>query len=151
MSKSLFEKIVDKEIPSWIVWEDDRHIAFLTPFPNTPGLTVVCPKTNPGGYVFDVDDAAYLALVKASKKVAKALEEALDVKRVALVFEGTGVDHIHAKLYPLYGDLADQTNVWSHHQEFYPKYIGYLSTVEGPKMADEELDEIQRKIKGVLG
>jgi len=41
---------------SWKVWEDEKFLAFLTPFPNTPGFTVVIPKQNPGDYVFSLDD-----------------------------------------------------------------------------------------------
>ncbi len=63
-----------------------------------------------------------------------------------MVFEGTGVAHVHAKLYPLHGKLAGETNVWSTHNEFYPEYVGYITTVEGPKMTDEELDKIQKAI-----
>jgi diadenosine tetraphosphate (Ap4A) HIT family hydrolase len=144
---TLFDKIVAREIPAYIVWEDDAYMAFLTPFPSTPGLTLVIPKQNPGDYVFDMDDSAIDGLMKATKKVAKLLEKALNVKRVALVFEGTGVAHVHAKLYPLHGELAGQTNVWSKHVEFFPEYIGYLSTVEGPKMSDDELADIQAKIQ----
>ncbi|HEX3569160.1 MAG TPA: HIT family protein [Candidatus Saccharimonadales bacterium] len=144
---TLFDKIVAREIPAYIVWEDDAYMAFLTPFPSTPGLTLVIPKQNPGDYVFDMDDSAIDGLMKATKKVAKLLEKALNVKRVALVFEGTGVAHVHAKLYPLHGELAGQTNVWSKHVEFFPEYIGYLSTVEGPKMNEDELVDIQAKIQ----
>ncbi len=144
---TLFDKIVSGEIPSWKVWEDDNYLAFLTPFPNTPGFTVVVPKNNPGDYIFGVDDDAIAGLMKASKTVAKLLEKALKVKRVALVFEGTGVAHLHAKLIPLHGKLGGETNVWSHHQEFHPEYIGYLTTTEGPRMNDEKLDAMQEKIK----
>ena len=144
---TLFDKIVSGEIPSWKVWEDEQYLAFLTPFPSTPGLTVVIPKRNPGDYIFDVNDAGIAGLMTASKKVAKLLEKALGVQRVGLVFEGTGVAHVHAKLYPLHGDLAGQTGVWSKHQEFYPEYVGYFSTVEGPRMSDDELTAIQQKIQ----
>jgi hypothetical protein len=48
----------------------------------------------------------------------------------------------------LHGELGALTNVWSSHQEFYPEYIGYLSTVEGPKMDDSELDQLQDRITG---
>jgi len=146
MTKTIFDKLIAGEIKSWIVWEDDQYIAFLTPFPNTLGLTVVAPKKNPGDYVFDLNDDKYCEFLKATKKVAKILQGALKVKRVALVFEGTGVAHVHAKLYPLYGKLAGQTNVWSKHKEFRPEYTGYLSTAEGPKMTDQQLDETQQKI-----
>ena len=145
--RTLFDELVDGNSPSWKVWEDEKYLAFLTPFPSTPGLTIVIPKVNPGDYLFAMDNAASAEFMQAVRKVAKLLEKAFDTSRVALIFEGTGVAHVHAKLYPLHGDLASQTNVWSKHQEFYPEYIGYLSSVEGPKMSDEQLDEIQAKIK----
>lgn len=144
---TLFDKIVNGEIPSWKVWEDDTYLAFLTPFPNTPGFTIVIPKKNPGDYVFNMDDEIINGLMKAAKHVAKILEKALGVKRVALVFEGTGVAHLHAKLIPLHGKLGGETDVWSRHQEFYPEYIGYFTTSEGPRMHDEELKAIQQKIQ----
>ncbi len=146
-TRTIFDEIIGGNIPSWKVWEDDNYLAFLTPFPSTPGLTVVIPKANPGDYIFAVDTAVAHGLIDAATKVAKILERALGVSRVALVFEGTGVAHVHAKLYPLHGDLAGETGVWSKHQEFFPKYIGYVSTVEGPRMADKELNEIQKKIE----
>lgn len=147
MTDTIFDKIVRKEIESYIVWEDDKYLAFLTPFPNTPGLTVVIPKTNLGDYVFTLSDEAYQGLMLASKEVARLLEKALGVNRVALVFEGTGVAYVHAKLYPLYGELADQTDVWSDHTEFVKEYRGYITTIEGPRMDDTWLKEIQHKIK----
>lgn len=144
--KTVFDMILDGSIPSWKVWEDDGYLAFLTPFPNTPGLTVVIPKENPGDYIFNADPRAVAGLIIASRTVSQLLEKAFGVSRVAMVFEGTGVAHLHAKLYPLHGALADQTGVWSKHQEFYPEYVGYISTVEGPRMTDEELTAIQQKI-----
>lgn len=147
MAETLFDLVIREEIPTWKVWENDTHLAFLTPFPSTPGLTVVIPKINHGDYIFDLEDTIMNDLMQATKQVAKKLEKALNVKRVAVVFEGTGVAHVHAKLYPLHGELGGQTDVWTKHQEFYPNYPGYISTVEGPKMSDAELDEIQEKIK----
>lgn len=146
MSDTIFDKIIRSEVKSHIVWEDEKHIAFLTPFPNTPGFTVVIPKTNPGDNVFALDDVRYQELMSATKKVATLLEKALGVKRVALVFEGTGVAYVHAKLIPLYGPLAEQTDVWGGHTEFVEEYRGYITTLEGPRMNDELLDEIQAKI-----
>ncbi|RJR24200.1 HIT family protein [Candidatus Microgenomates bacterium] len=146
MPETIFDKILKGEIKSWKVWEDDKHIAFLTPFPNTPGQTIVIPKENKGDYVFSLSEEVYSDLLLAAKKVAKILEKAFNTPRIAMVFEGTGVAYVHAKLYPLCGKLASETDVWSSHKEFYPEYVGYLTTVEGPKMSDQELDEIQQKI-----
>ena len=146
MSDTIFDKIVKGETPCWKVWEDGKHMAFLTPFPNTPGVTVVIPKENKGDYVFSLSDEDYKDLLEASKTVAKILEKAFDSPRVAMVFEGTGVAYVDTKLYPLHGELASQTNVWSKTRKFYPKYLGYLTTIEGPQMKDEDLAKIQHKI-----
>ncbi len=148
---TIFDQIVSGEMKSWTVWEDDEFLAFLTTFPNTPGFTVVIPKENPGDYVFSLDDELYGRFMRAVKTVANILEKAFDTPRVALVFEGTGVAHVHAKLIPLHGDLADQTDVWSPHKEFHEEYRGWLTTAEGPKMDDARLDEVQAKILGVQG
>lgn len=147
MPETLFDKVVRDEIPNYKVWEDDQFLAFLTPFPNTPGLTVVIPKKNPGDYIFAIDSDLYVDFLKATKTVAGLIEKALDVKRVALVFEGTGVAHVHAKLYPLYGELASQTNVWSSDREFVEEYRGWITTLEGPQMDEARLGEIQQKIR----
>ncbi len=146
MPDTIFDKIIRGEIDCWKVWEDDNHLAFLTPFPNTRGLTVLIPKANIGDYVFSLDDTAYAELLAASKKVAKILEKAFNTPRIAMIFEGTGVAYVHAKLYPLHGKLASETNIWSTHTEFYPEYVGYMTTVEGPKMLDKELASIQKLI-----
>ncbi len=149
MSKrTIFDEIIDGNIPAWKVWEDSKYLAFLTPFANTPGLTVIIPKRNPGGYVFDMDDLEIAGLMTAAKKVAKLLEKALGVSKVGLVFEGEGVAHVHAKLYPMHGELnPERLQALAHHQEFYPEYPGYISTVEGPRMSDEQLNDIQRKVQ----
>jgi len=147
---TIFDKIVSGEMKSWTVWEDENYVAFLTPFPNTPGFTVVIPKVNHGDYVFSLDDEIYTGLMKATRTVAKLLEKAFETPRIALVFEGTGVAHVHAKLIPLHGELAAQTGVWGKHTEFNPLYTGHITTVEGPKMDDAELDAIQAKIKAAV-
>jgi histidine triad (HIT) family protein len=146
MNDTIFDRIVRGEQAYRQVWEDAEHLAFLTPFPNTPGLTILIPKRNWGDYVFDLTDRHYLAMMRAARQVAKLLERAFDTPRVAMVFEGTGVAYVHAKLYPLHGSLASGTDVWSGHQEFHPTYAGYITTAEGPAMGDGQLDEIQARI-----
>lgn len=143
--KTVFSPIIEHR-EGYIIWEDDQHLAFLTPFPNTPGLTVVIPKKNIGDYVFHLNNDEYLSLMRAAKEVALLLEEALETPRIALIYEGTGVSHVHAKLYPLYGEEASRTGVWSDYVEYSETYRKYLTTVEGPRMSDDKLSEIQQKI-----
>lgn len=144
--KTLFEKIVAREIPAYIVWEDEQYAAFLTPFANTPGVTVVVPKQNPGDDVFALSDEAAAGLMIATKKVAHLLKQALEVQRVALVFEGEAVPHVHAKLYPMHGIEQDRSH-FPKQEIFMSQYPGYITTIEGPKMDDEQLATIQQKIK----
>lgn len=146
MSDTLFDKIVRGEIESRIVWEDDRYMAFLTPFPNTPGVTVVIPKSRLGDYVFALDTPEYTEFLTAVKTVANILEKAFNTARIGLVFEGTGVAYVHAKLYPFHGPLATATDLWSDTTEFTDEYRGWMTTIEGPRMDDAQLDAIQAKI-----
>lgn len=149
MDRTIFDDIVEGKMKSWQVWENENFLAFLTPFPNTPGFTVIIPKHNPGDYIFTLDDDLYIDFMKAVKEVAGILERALGVPRVALVFEGTGVAYVHAKVIPLHGELAGKTNVWSKDTDFTEDYKGWITTAEGPKMNDARLDEIQAKIRSV--
>lgn len=147
VEKTLFDKIVDGTIPAWKIWEDDQYLAFLTPFASTPGATVVVPKVNPGDYVFDLTDEAMAGLMGAAKKTAKLLEQALGVIKVAAVFEGEAVPHVHVKLYPMHDVDADRSKL-PQHEVFFPVYPGYIMTANGPKMSDEELQAMQQKIRG---
>ena len=142
--RTIFDEIIAGTVPSWKVWEDDNYLAFLTPFPNTLGYTVVIPKHNPGDNFLTVDDAVYLGTLEAAKKVAKLLQKAFDVQRVGLVIEGEGVPYLHVKLIPMHGDLTVLAN--TDHSEFYDEYRGYLTTISGPKMSDDKLTEVQQKI-----
>lgn len=147
---TIFDDIVNGTMQSWNVWEDEQYLAFLTPFPNTPGFTVLIPKSFQGDYAFSLNDEQYSGLMKATKTVANILEKAFDTPRVAVIIEGTGVAYVHVKLIPLHGELANQTDVWSNDVEFHETYRGWITSAEGPKMPDEELDAIQAKIRGAL-
>lgn len=145
---TIFDKIISGKIPSYTVWEDDKHLAFLTPFANTPGVTVVIPKQNYGDDVLELGDEQYVELQLAVKTVGKLLKKAFTASRVAVVYEGTGVAHVHAKLYPLHGYLASQTNILdTGYKIFTDDYLGYISTQEGPMMDQIKLSEIQKQIR----
>jgi len=104
MEDCIFCKIANGEAPSHKIWEDEKHLAFLSIFPNTEGFTVVITKEHYPSYAFDLPEDVLKELVIATKKVAKILDAKLeDVGRTAMVFEGFGVDHIHSKLIPMHG------------------------------------------------
>lgn len=97
---SLFTKIVNGEIPSYKVAEDDKYLAFLDVNPNAKGHTLCIPKQEIDK-IFDMDDELYLGLMKFSKKVAIALEKTVPCKRVGMAVVGLEVPHAHVHLIPL--------------------------------------------------
>lgn len=149
MLNCIFCKIVTGEAPSHKIWEDDQHLAFLSIFPNTPGFTVVIPKTHYPSYAFDAADDVLSGLTTAAKKVGKLLDEKLgDVGRTGMIFEGFGVDHLHAKLFPMHGTLSDD---WQQHkskvEKFFDQYEGYISSHDYQRADDEELKQLAEKIR----
>lgn len=144
----IFCKIVSGESPSHKVWEDGKHIAFLTIFPNTEGVTVVIPKQHYTSYVFDLPEDVMIDLVLAAKKVAKLLDSKLeDVGRTAMVFEGFGVDHIHAKLFPMHGTkLENWEPINSSVNKYFDKYEGYISSHDADRADDEGLSALAEKL-----
>lgn len=149
MNDCIFCKIVNGEAPSHKIWEDEKHLAFLTIFPNTEGFSVVIPKAHYPSYAFDLPDDVLIDLVLAAKKVGKLLDSKLeDVGRTGLIFEGFGVDHIHAKLFPMHGTVIDE---WeqkkSNVDKYFDQYEGYISSHDYKRADDAKLAELARKIR----
>ncbi|MFB3389435.1 HIT family protein [Flavobacterium sp. LAR06] len=97
---SIFTKIVNGEIPSYKITEDDNYLAFLDVNPNAKGHTLCIPKQEIDK-IFDMDDELYLGLMKFSKKIAIALEKTVPCKRVGMAVVGLEVPHAHVHLIPL--------------------------------------------------
>ncbi|MDD5700146.1 MAG: HIT domain-containing protein [Candidatus Nanoarchaeia archaeon] len=142
----IFCKIVKGEIPSAKIWEDSNFIAILDKSPNTEGMTLIMPKKHFDSDITDMPDSDYKNLIMAVKKVAKLLEKKLDVKRVAIVMEGMGVNHAHIKLYPLHGLDKKFEETWAKEKKFFERYEGYISTHLGPEKSMEELKKLAEKI-----
>ncbi|MDR0419816.1 MAG: HIT family protein [Prevotellaceae bacterium] len=97
---SVFTKIVNGEIPSYRVAEDENYYAFLDINPLAKGHTLVIPKREMD-YVFDLDDETLSGLMIFSKKVAKGIKAVVPCKRVGVVVLGLEVPHAHVHLIPL--------------------------------------------------
>jgi diadenosine tetraphosphate (Ap4A) HIT family hydrolase len=149
----IFCKIVTGEASSHKVWEDTEYLAFLSIFPNTEGTTVVIPKKHYSSYPFGLPDEVLTGLMLATKKVAKLLDAKLDdVGRTAMVFEGFGVDHVHAKLFPMHGtkDMKEWRPIESKVDKYFDKYEGYISSHDYKKADDSELEKLAEKIRSNL-
>ncbi|MDY0277349.1 MAG: HIT family protein [Acholeplasma sp.] len=103
---TIFEKIILKEIPSHIVYEDDLVIAFLDISQATKGHTLVVPKT---AYkdIFEIPDNILSHLIVVAKKLAKAIDKAFAPKGINLLNNnkeaaGQTVFHFHIHIIPRY-------------------------------------------------
>ena len=97
---SIFSRIVAGEIPCYKVAEDERFFAFLDISPVAKGHTLVIPKQEVD-YIFDLDDETYNGLMTFARKVARALEGAVECKRVGVAVMGLEVPHAHIHLIPI--------------------------------------------------
>ena len=102
---SVFTKIIRGEIPCYKIAETNDFFAFLDINPNTIGHTLCIPKREVNK-IFDLDKETYLGLMEFSRKVAIAIENAIDCKRVGVAVVGLEVPHVHVHLIPL-NDLQD--------------------------------------------
>ncbi len=97
---SIFTKIVNGEIPSYKVAENDKFFAFLDINPLAKGHTLVIPKKEVD-YIFDIEVQDYKELFLFANKVAKAIESVIECKRIGLTVIGLEVPHAHIHLIPI--------------------------------------------------
>tara|TARA_B100001146_G_scaffold225185_1_gene247427 strand:+ start:20402 stop:20791 length:390 start_codon:yes stop_codon:yes gene_type:complete len=104
---TVFTKIIEGEIPSYKILEDENFIAFLDINPNAKGHTLCVPKEEVDK-LFDLGEHMYLQLMQFSRRVAKALEKAVPCKRVGMSVVGLEVPHVHVHLIPI-NEMKDMT------------------------------------------
>lgn len=127
---SIFTRIIQGELPAYIIDEDADCYAFLDINPNARGHVLCVPKKEVDK-LFDLEDDPYIKLMQFSKRIAIALEKALPCKRVGMAVVGLEVPHAHVHLIPLneMHEMTFQTKV---------------------KMSDEDFKSLVAKIKAQL-
>jgi diadenosine tetraphosphate (Ap4A) HIT family hydrolase len=143
----IFCKIASGELDSAKIWDDENFLAFLDINPNTKGMTLVIPKKHFDSYTFDMNNQNFTDFALAAKKVAKILEKSFNVKRVAMVMEGLGVNHAHYKLYPIHGLDEKFVETWAPERIYFDSYPGYFTTQLGPQKSLDELKILAKEIK----
>ena len=96
---SIFSKIVRNELPSFNVYENENHIAFLDINPLKIGHTLVIPKKEID-YIFDINSKEYDELWNFAKLVAKGMRKVIECERISIVVMGLDVPHAHIHLIP---------------------------------------------------
>jgi diadenosine tetraphosphate (Ap4A) HIT family hydrolase len=147
----IFCLIAQGKAPAHLIWEDEKHMAFLSIFPNTEGFTVVIPKDHYDSYAFEQNDEVLSELVLATKRVAQILDSYFeDVGRTGMFFEGFGVDHLHSKLFPMHGtgDMDKWQPIESKERKtYFEQYPGYLASNDSDRADDTKLAALAEKIR----
>lgn len=104
---TIFSKIIQGDIPSYKIAENDKFFAFLDIFPLVPGHTLVIPKIEVDN-LFDVPDEYLSEMLVFAKPIAKAIERSFDCNRCGIAVVGLEVPHAHIHLVPI--NDADDIN-----------------------------------------
>ena len=100
MSGSIFQKIIRREIPAYIVQESDKFISFLDAFPLQRGHTLIVPKVEVD-YIFDLEDKYLGEMMIFAKEVAQKIKRVIPCDRVGVAVIGLEVPHAHIHLVPI--------------------------------------------------
>ena len=128
---TVFTKIINGEIPSRFVYEDDDVVAFLTIAPITQGHTLVVPRAEIDNWQ-DVDAPEFNKVMGVSQLIGKAVCKAFGAQRAGVIIAGHEVPHLHVHVFPAY-NLTD---------------FGFANVDHNP--SPESLDEAPAKIKAAL-
>jgi histidine triad (HIT) family protein len=124
---TIFSKIINGEIPSYKIAENDHFFAFLDIFPLREGHTLVIPKLETD-HLFDLPDDYLSEMLVFAKPIAKAIEKSFKCNRCGIAVIGIEVPHAHVHLVPI--NSANDLNFTQHKA----------------KASEEELKVAQEKI-----
>lgn len=104
MEDCIFCKIVDKEVPAVLVYENESTLAFLNHAPDAPGHTLVVPRVHVRN-VLDVTADVFGSVMETARILMPAIKEGVsaDGMRVCINNESAGgqdVFHLHVHLIP---------------------------------------------------
>ncbi|MEO7049752.1 MAG: HIT domain-containing protein [Ferruginibacter sp.] len=97
---SIFTKIINGEIPSYKIKEDEHFIAFLDAFPLVKGHVLVVPKIEVDK-IFDLPENYLSEMLVFAKPIAKSIERSFDCNRCGISVVGIEVPHAHMHLIPI--------------------------------------------------
>ena len=122
---TIFSKIINGEIPSFNIFEDEKTIAFLDIHPKQLGHVLVVTKSEVDD-IYDLQDEDYFVMFQTSKKIANAIKLATNCTRVCMMVVGLEIPHAHVHLIPI-NSLGDENQ-------------------ETKEFADDQMVKIQKQI-----
>ncbi len=107
----LFCKIVNNEISSYTLYEDDLIRIIMDAFPNSPGHTLIIPKKHYTD-LSDIDEEVLNHIMKKAKEYKNILEDKLKPESIVLI-QNNGkaqeIKHFHLHLIPYYNEKPNNT------------------------------------------
>ncbi len=97
---TVFTKIIQGDIPSYRLAEDEQFFSFLDINPLSKGHSLVIPKKEVD-YFFDLEEDVLADMMPFCKKVARAIEQTVDCERIGVSVVGLEVPHAHVHLIPI--------------------------------------------------
>ena len=122
----MFCKIVDGDIPSYKVYEDNNFLAFLDIEPLNPGHTLVIPKKH---YRWTWDVPNFGEYWEVARKVAQGVIKSMGAPMVEFLTHGTDVEHAHIWIVPVFEGEK-----------------GFINVSNRKKLEGGEMKEISKKI-----
>jgi len=132
---NIFAKILKREIPAIIVYEDDSALAFMDVMPQGKGHVLLIPKI-PCRNILDADPKILPHLIQMAQKLAQAVKKAFQADGVTIMqfneeASGQSVFHLHFHIIPRFNGIA-------------------LKPHSGAPAPEEELKKEAEKIRAAL-
>jgi histidine triad (HIT) family protein len=135
MEDTIFAKIIRREIPAEIVYEDEETLAFLDIAPNNPGHTLVIPK-EPSRNLLDISEASWLAVMRTVRRLAPVIKEASGAPGINIAMNN---------------EPAANQEVFHAHVHIIPRFEGDgVLSYSKTKYAEGEAETIAEKIRAQL-
>ena len=127
----IFCKLANKDIPTNIIYEDDRFTVILDASPATKGHALILPK-NHAANIYELPDEDASAVFVLAKKLATKMTEILHCDGFNIVqnngeVAGQTVSHFHMHLIPRYLNDGNQDKLTWNHAEFTPEEIAEIA------------------------
>lgn len=129
---TIFERIIEGELPGRFVWRDDRVVAFVPIALLAPGHTLVVP-IDPVDHWIDVEPDLHAHLWSVAQTIGTALQDAFQPSRVGVLVVGEEVPHTHIHLVP-FTELSQMS-------------FANQDTNPDPAVLDEQMERIRATLR----
>ncbi len=147
----LFCKIANKELESAVIYENEDFVMVLDRDPNILGQCLVISKQHLPTEFDQLPEEIKQKLMKFLDEAIKVLKRGLSVEKVAVVLEGSGVQHLHVKLFPLVGYDETVIMISKLQRVWFDRYLGFITTKQGVTQPMDFLKKLAEEIRKRAG